>query len=260
MEVTADQPRWVSHHHPAVLNGQHPDTHHPGLGHSYMDPAQYPLPEEVDVLFNIDGQGNHVPSYYGNSVRATVQRYPPTHHGEFAPGAGTPAQLSPLSQVGKAGRDQGVGRQKQPKPPSAVSASLKNLGPGNGRGRRLDRRESVFFKTAAAGGSPRLQSPGAWRSPGGRRAAALSPGAAAGLGASEVPGAGSRASASAGHRSPGRASGAGQTWLGLGSLRGFASPVPRSSLSGASAGAPGCAAPAHFQKGQRDGLSRNPVS
>ncbi|XP_008569550.1 PREDICTED: trans-acting T-cell-specific transcription factor GATA-3 [Galeopterus variegatus] len=81
MEVTADQPRWVSHHHPAVLNGQHPDTHHPGLGHSYMEPAQYPLPEEVDVLFNIDGQGNHVPSYYGNSVRATVQRYPPTHHG-----------------------------------------------------------------------------------------------------------------------------------------------------------------------------------
>ncbi|KAB0406689.1 hypothetical protein E2I00_016358, partial [Balaenoptera physalus] len=34
----------------------HPDTHHPGLGHSYMDPAQYPLPEEVDVLFNIDGR------------------------------------------------------------------------------------------------------------------------------------------------------------------------------------------------------------
>lgn len=79
--MTADQPRWVSHHHPAVLNGQHPDTHHPGLGHSYME-AQYPLTEEVDVLFNIDGQGNHVPSYYGNSVRATVQRYPPTHHGE----------------------------------------------------------------------------------------------------------------------------------------------------------------------------------
>lgn len=109
MEVTADQPRWVSHHHPAVLNGQHPDTHHPGLGHSYMDPAQYPLPEEVDVLFNIDGQGNHVPSYYGNSVRATVQRYPPTHHGESAPGAGTSAQLSRLSRVGEAGRDQGVG-------------------------------------------------------------------------------------------------------------------------------------------------------
>ncbi|XP_065409101.1 trans-acting T-cell-specific transcription factor GATA-3 isoform X5 [Chrysemys picta bellii] len=80
MEVTADQPRWVSHHHPAVLNGQHPDSHHPGLGHSYMDPTQYPLAEEVDVLFNIDGQGNHVPSYYSNSVRATVQRYPPAHH------------------------------------------------------------------------------------------------------------------------------------------------------------------------------------
>ncbi|XP_019399522.1 PREDICTED: trans-acting T-cell-specific transcription factor GATA-3 [Crocodylus porosus] len=82
MEVSADQPRWVSHHHPAVLNGQHPDSHHPGLGHSYMDPTQYPLAEEVDVLFNIDGQGNPVPPYYGNSVRATVQRYPAAHHGE----------------------------------------------------------------------------------------------------------------------------------------------------------------------------------
>ncbi|MEQ2185731.1 Trans-acting T-cell-specific transcription factor GATA-3 [Goodea atripinnis] len=63
-------------HHPAVLNEQHPGSHHPGLGHSYMDPSQYPLAEDVDVLFNIDGQGNHVSSYYGNSVRA-VQRYPP---------------------------------------------------------------------------------------------------------------------------------------------------------------------------------------
>ncbi|XP_053572414.1 trans-acting T-cell-specific transcription factor GATA-3 isoform X2 [Bombina bombina] len=80
MEVSADQPRWVSHHHhPSVLNGQHPDSHH--LTHTYMDHAQYPLPDEVDVLFNIDGQGNHVPSYYGNSVRAAVQRYPPAHHG-----------------------------------------------------------------------------------------------------------------------------------------------------------------------------------
>lgn len=96
MEVTTDQPRWVSHHHPAVLNGQHPDSHHPGLGHSYMDPTQYPLAEEVDVLFNIDGQGNHVPSYYGNSVRATVQRYPPAHHGEFSPPGpwcGAPSEL-----------------------------------------------------------------------------------------------------------------------------------------------------------------------
>ncbi|XP_041110676.1 trans-acting T-cell-specific transcription factor GATA-3-like isoform X5 [Polyodon spathula] len=77
MEVSADQPRWMSHHHSAVLNGQHPDSHHHGLGHSYMDHSQYPLAEDVDVLFNIDGQGNHVP-YYGNSVRA-VQRYPPPH-------------------------------------------------------------------------------------------------------------------------------------------------------------------------------------
>ncbi|KAM7378487.1 hypothetical protein PAMA_013409 [Pampus argenteus] len=77
MEVSADQPRWMSHH-PAVLNEQHPGSHHPGLGHSYMDPSQYPLADDVDVLFNIDGQGNHVSPYYGNSVRA-VQRYPPPH-------------------------------------------------------------------------------------------------------------------------------------------------------------------------------------
>ncbi|XP_061571157.1 transcription factor GATA-3 isoform X5 [Cololabis saira] len=78
MEVSADQPRWMSHH-PAVLNEQHPGSHHPGLSHSYMDPSQYPLAEDVDVLFNIDGQGNHVSPYYGNSVRA-VQRYPPPPH------------------------------------------------------------------------------------------------------------------------------------------------------------------------------------
>ncbi|XP_055509409.1 transcription factor GATA-3 [Leucoraja erinacea] len=78
MEV--DQPRWMSHHHPAVLNGQHPD-HHPGLSHGYVDSAPYLPSEEVDVLFNIDGQANHVASYYGNSVRAAVQRYPAPHHG-----------------------------------------------------------------------------------------------------------------------------------------------------------------------------------
>ncbi|KAG8005505.1 Trans-acting T-cell-specific transcription factor GATA-3 [Nibea albiflora] len=78
MEVSADQPRWMSHH-PAVLNEQHPGSHHPGLGHSYMDPSQYSLVDEADVLFNIDGQGNHVSPYYGNSVRA-VQRYPPPPH------------------------------------------------------------------------------------------------------------------------------------------------------------------------------------
>ncbi|XP_028426423.1 transcription factor GATA-3 isoform X4 [Perca flavescens] len=76
MEVSADQPRWMSHH-PAVLNEQHPGSHH--LGHSYMDPSQYQLTDDVDVLFNIDAQGNHVSPYYGNSVRA-VQRYPPPPH------------------------------------------------------------------------------------------------------------------------------------------------------------------------------------
>ncbi|XP_077355836.1 transcription factor GATA-3 isoform X3 [Festucalex cinctus] len=79
MEVSAEQPRWMSHPHPAVLNEQHPGSHHPGLGHSYMDPSQYPLADDVDVLFNIDAQGNHVSPYYGNSVRA-VQRYPPPPH------------------------------------------------------------------------------------------------------------------------------------------------------------------------------------
>ncbi|XP_066448185.1 trans-acting T-cell-specific transcription factor GATA-3 isoform X5 [Eleutherodactylus coqui] len=83
MEVPAtDQPRWVSHHHhPAVLNGQHPESHHPGLSHSYIDHSQYPLTEDVDVLFNIESQGTHVPSYYSNSVRA-VPRYPAPHHGQ----------------------------------------------------------------------------------------------------------------------------------------------------------------------------------
>ncbi|XP_035258247.1 transcription factor GATA-3-like isoform X1 [Anguilla anguilla] len=78
MEVTTDQARWIGHHHPAVLNGQHPDSHHPAFGHSYMDPSQYPLADDVDVLFT-DGQSNHVAAYCGNSVRA-VQRYPHPSH------------------------------------------------------------------------------------------------------------------------------------------------------------------------------------
>lgn len=75
MEVSPEQHRWMTHH--PVINGQHPETHHSGLGHSYMDPSQYQLAEDVDVLFNIDGQSNH--PYYGNPVRA-VQRYPPPPH------------------------------------------------------------------------------------------------------------------------------------------------------------------------------------
>ncbi|XP_069499455.1 endothelial transcription factor GATA-2 isoform X1 [Ambystoma mexicanum] len=68
MEVAPDQPRWVTHH--AVLNGQHPDSHHPGLGHNYMEPAQLLPPDEVDVFFNhLDSQGN---PYYANSARARV--------------------------------------------------------------------------------------------------------------------------------------------------------------------------------------------
>ncbi|XP_020789477.1 GATA-binding factor 2 [Boleophthalmus pectinirostris] len=70
----AEQPRWM--HHPAVLNGQHPDSHHPGLGHNYMDPSTPLLPpDEVDVFFNhLDSQGN---PYYHNS-RARMS-YSPAH-------------------------------------------------------------------------------------------------------------------------------------------------------------------------------------
>ncbi|XP_037535489.1 endothelial transcription factor GATA-2b [Nematolebias whitei] len=69
MDVAADQHRWMPHH--AVLNGQHPDSLHPGLGHSYMEPtAQLLPPDEVDVFFNhLDSQGN---PYYHNSARARV--------------------------------------------------------------------------------------------------------------------------------------------------------------------------------------------
>uniref|UniRef100_A0AAY4E4J9 Uncharacterized protein n=1 Tax=Denticeps clupeoides TaxID=299321 RepID=A0AAY4E4J9_9TELE len=62
--------------HTAIINGQHPDSH-PGYGHAYMDHTQYPLAEDVDVLFNIESQHNS--SLYGNPVRA-VQRYPPPPH------------------------------------------------------------------------------------------------------------------------------------------------------------------------------------
>uniref|UniRef100_A0A3B5PWX8 GATA binding protein 2 n=1 Tax=Xiphophorus maculatus TaxID=8083 RepID=A0A3B5PWX8_XIPMA len=70
MDVAADQPRWM-HPHAAMLNGQHPDSHHPGLGHSYMEPTTQLLPpDEVDVFFNhLDSQGN---PYYPNTARARV--------------------------------------------------------------------------------------------------------------------------------------------------------------------------------------------
>lgn len=70
MDVAADQPRWMPHH--AVLNGQHPDSHHhPGLGHNYMESAAQLLPpDEVDVFFNhLDSQGN---PYYHNPARPRV--------------------------------------------------------------------------------------------------------------------------------------------------------------------------------------------
>lgn len=71
MEIATDQPRWMAHHH-AVLNGQHPDSHHPGLAHNYMEPASQLLPpDEVDVFFNhLDSQGN---PYYPNSAHARAR-------------------------------------------------------------------------------------------------------------------------------------------------------------------------------------------
>lgn len=263
MEVTADQPRWVSHHHPAVLNGQHPDTHHPGLGHSYMDPAQYPLPEEVDVLFNIDGQGNHVPTYYGNSVRATVQRYPPTHHGESARGAGTPRPAAAAPRrVGEAGRDEGVGRPSEsPQVPFLLQfkkKKKKNWGPEMGEEAASVAARVCFSKSR----SRRLSAaavPGAWRSPGRRPTAALSPRAAAGSG-----GAGASGSGAPGAeplllrlRLRGPAGGAGRARLGLGSFgKGFAPPVILQFFLGvgwgASASVPQFLFWAHVQKGRRE--------
>ncbi|XP_072308816.1 GATA-binding factor 2-like [Eucyclogobius newberryi] len=77
MDVASEQPRWM-HHHAAVLNGQqHPEPHHPGLGHNYMEPTTPLLPpDEVDVFFNhLDSQGN---PYYHHNSRARMS-YSPAH-------------------------------------------------------------------------------------------------------------------------------------------------------------------------------------
>lgn len=76
MEVAPEQPRWMAH--PAVLNAQHPDSHHPGLAHNYMEPAQLLPPDEVDVFFNhLDSQGN---PYYANPAHARARvSYSPAH-------------------------------------------------------------------------------------------------------------------------------------------------------------------------------------
>lgn len=83
MEVATDQPRWMAHH--AVLNGQHPESHHPGLAHNYMEPAQLLPPDEVDVFFNhLDSQGN---PYYANSAHARARVSYSQAHGKPAPAA-----------------------------------------------------------------------------------------------------------------------------------------------------------------------------
>lgn len=94
MEVATDQPRWMAHH--AVLNGQHPESHHPGLAHNYMEPAQLLPPDEVDVFFNhLDSQGN---PYYANSAHARARVSYSQAHGKSAPAAflGTPGPFPAL--------------------------------------------------------------------------------------------------------------------------------------------------------------------
>ena len=54
MEVAADQSRWMAHHH-AVLNGQHPDSHHHGLTHNYMEPGTRVFSFGVISLSDSDG-------------------------------------------------------------------------------------------------------------------------------------------------------------------------------------------------------------
>lgn len=83
MEVAPEQPRWMAH--PAVLNAQHPDSHHPGLAHNYMEPAQLLPPDEVDVFFNhLDSQGN---PYYANPAHARARvSYSPAHGELWPPG------------------------------------------------------------------------------------------------------------------------------------------------------------------------------
>lgn len=70
----------MAHH--AVLNGQHPDSHHPGLAHNYMEPAQLLPPDEVDVFFNhLDSQGN---PYYANPAHARARVSYSQAHGKSA--------------------------------------------------------------------------------------------------------------------------------------------------------------------------------
>lgn len=82
MDVAADQTRWMAHHH-AVLSGQHPDSHHPGLTHNYMDSTTQLLPpDEVDVFFNhLDSQGN---PYYHNPAHARARVSYSQAHGKMS--------------------------------------------------------------------------------------------------------------------------------------------------------------------------------
>jgi len=93
MEVAAaDQSRWMAHHH-AVLNGQHPDSHHHSLSHNYMEPMAPLLPQdEVDMFLNhLDSQGN---PYYANSrARVTYSQA----HGKMRASLRTPFNNNKLS-------------------------------------------------------------------------------------------------------------------------------------------------------------------
>jgi len=120
--VATDQPRWMAHH--AVLNGQHPESHHPGLAHNYMEPAQLLPPDEVDVFFNhLDSQGN---PYYANSAHARARVSYSQAHGKWAPAALLPPRPPP--------------RPAPRAPPCGAELAAVRRAGGNGAGGRRDRR------------------------------------------------------------------------------------------------------------------------
>nr|XP_032822738.1 endothelial transcription factor GATA-2 [Petromyzon marinus] len=82
MEVSSEQPRWISHPNAVLSGAQHPMEQLPHG--AYAEPSQLLPPDEVDVFFNhLDGQGNPVSPYYASPAhaRAAVHGYRQTHSG-----------------------------------------------------------------------------------------------------------------------------------------------------------------------------------
>ncbi|MEQ2207223.1 GATA-binding factor 2 [Xenoophorus captivus] len=168
-----------------MLNGQHPDSHHPGLGHSYMEPTTQLLPpDEVDVFFNhLDSQGN---PYYSNTARARVCRphllHSPGiswldggkaalsahHHNAWAvspfskpslhhPGSASPGALSavyPCSSNSNAATASSLTPPSQtnshlytfpPTPPKDVSPNPGAASPSSSAAARMDEKDSIKY-------------------------------------------------------------------------------------------------------------------